>query len=260
MNSSPTSTPAHQFCRHCPAIKSSRSPQAGLRRVAKLAGLAVLTIGLPGSGGAIAQGTTQFYNSSTTLITDQTGLAVPVGTVTVGLYYAVAGTTDPSTLVLLKVTGIAPFAGRYTGGTAITPFTTPGGTTAVFEVRAWTGSYPSYEAAVASGDPLVGLGRSGLITRLTGHPASNPPLPPLALNAPGFSISIPQIPEPSTIALCLSGLGMLVCRQRRKSDKGGILNVQLLVKHRSICCRSRRPADPSQTGEAKRWLGSLGCA
>lgn len=168
--------------------------------------------------GALAQGTVNFQNTATTLIKYDPayngGVSVPVGSFTVGLYYGPAGTTDPTTMTLLGTAGIAPLAGRYAGGTITTPNTTAGGAAAVFEVRAWSGAFASYEAAVASGNPATFVGRSGLVTvAVTGNPAGTPPTSPATLGAPAFTVQ--PVPEPSTIALGLLGVGALLIRRRK---------------------------------------------
>jgi hypothetical protein len=176
--------------------------------------LLILSACVLATAGALAQGTVNFANTPTTLITSlSTGLGVPTGSMTVGLYYGVVGTTDPTIMTLLKTTGIAPVLGRYTGGTVTTPATTAGGAAAVFEVRAWSGAYASYEAAVAAGNSIVG--RSGLVNvAVTGNPAGVPPTAPAGLGAPAFTVAN-VVPEPSTIALGLLGLGALLIRRRK---------------------------------------------
>jgi hypothetical protein len=159
--------------------------------------------------GALAQGTVNFANTSTTGLITYNGANAAVGSLTVGLYYGVAGTTDPATLTLIKTTGIAA-PGRYLGGTA-TATSSAGGSAAVFEVRAWAGASVSYEAAVAAG---ADSGRSGLFNvAVLGNPTGTPPTPAATLGAPAFTVAV--VPEPSTIALGLLGLGALLIRRRK---------------------------------------------
>ncbi|HUL51055.1 MAG TPA: MYXO-CTERM sorting domain-containing protein [Candidatus Nitrosotalea sp.] len=173
------------------------------------------------ASGTLGQGTVNFQNTATTLIQYcENGVAIiaPVGSLTVGLYYGPAGTIDPTTMVLLATTGIGPVAGRYAGGTVTTPNTTAGGAAAVFEVRAWSGPYPSYEAALASGNPSISIGRSGLVTvPVTGNPSGVPPTTPATLGAPGFVPGpLGCVPEPPTFALSVLGLGALWLGHRRR--------------------------------------------
>lgn len=76
------------------------------------------------------------------------------------------------------------------------------------QVRAWAGTFASYEDAVAAG------GRTGFsnILRLTatGFP---PATPPNLTGLQGFQL----VPEPSTIALGVLGLGSLLLFRRRKA-------------------------------------------
>jgi len=170
---------------------------------------------------ATAQGTVAFNSTGAQVLYYDPAyngfVAVPVGSFTVGLYYGVAGTTDPSLLILLKTTGISPLPGRFIGGTVTTPATTAPGASAVFEVRAWSGPYASYEAAVASGDSSVGIGRSGLFNNPTGGGGA-PPGPPQSLVF--ANILVPIIPEPSTIGLWLMGaMSMLLLGRRKLSSQ-----------------------------------------
>lgn len=164
---------------------------------------------------AHAQGTVTFNSTGAQIFYSPAyngGAAVPVGSFTVGLYYGVTGTTDPTALVLLKTAGIGPLPGRFLGGTVTTPATTAPGASAVFEVRAWSGGFVSYEAALASGDPNVGIGRSGLFNNPTGGGGS-PAGPPQLLIFPNL---LAPIPEPSTVSLALlAAAGTLLFRRRR---------------------------------------------
>lgn len=169
---------------------------------------------------ALAQGTVNFASNGVQIYYDPTHVGppqtpAPVGSMTVGLYYAFAGTTDPLALTLIKTTGIGPVAGRFLGGTVTTPPTTAPGTPAVFEIRIWTGGFSSYEAAVASGDPNVWIGNSGLFTNPTGNPFSVPPGTPAALTFPNFGPV--AIPEPSTLVLFLSGAAAVLLQRRRRT-------------------------------------------
>jgi len=165
---------------------------------------------------ATAQGTVAFNSTGAQVFYDPAyngGAAVPVGGCTVGLYYGVTGTTDPTTLILLKTTGISPLPGRFIGGIVTTPATTAPGASAVFEVRAWTGPYASFEAATSSGNDLVDIGRSGLFNNPTGG-GGTPPGPPQSLVFANVLFS--KVPEPSVLTLGLpAAVSTLFFRRRR---------------------------------------------
>ncbi len=75
---------------------------------------------------------------------------------------------------------IAPASGRFNGGTRTTGAGTAPGQLATFQVRIWSHGtrYPTYEAALASGDPDVCVGASPSFLNATGGDGQ-PPLPPL---------------------------------------------------------------------------------
>jgi hypothetical protein len=177
--------------------------------------LLILTVCALSAVGALAQGTVNFASTGAQIFFDAAngGAAVPANAFTVGLYYGVTGTTDPATLALLSTRATGPVAGRFLGGTVTTPTTTAPGAAAVFEVRAWSTGYASYEAASASGLSTVFVGRSGLFNTTTGNPTSVPPGTPAALTFSNVAVS--PVPEPSTIALGLLGLGALLIRRRK---------------------------------------------
>jgi len=105
--------------------------------------------------------------------------------------------------------------GLFAGGTR--SLTIPAGPATV-QVRAWSGAFPSYEAAQAAalgGDPSVVTGRSNpLNITLTLAPTPPPSLVSAGLNQ--FGVSPAVVPEPSSIALGLLGLGAVVLFRRRK--------------------------------------------
>jgi MYXO-CTERM domain-containing protein len=77
------------------------------------------------------------------------------------------------------------------------------------QVRAWGGGYATYEEAVLAGAPI---GKSNLLTLTTTVNSTDPDIPALA-GLQGFAV---VVPEPSSIALGLLGLGALALIRRRK--------------------------------------------
>src|ERR1039457_1571073 len=61
----------------------------------------------------------------------------------------------------------------------------PGGTSAKFQVRAWSGGYATYEKALPHAGILIG--QSAVIVNPTGDPWGSPPAPPVSLLAGGLA-------------------------------------------------------------------------
>jgi hypothetical protein len=163
--------------------------------------------------GAFAQGTVQFINNASTLVSFQAGGAVPAG-YNIGLWYGVEGTADENALALIASTTTAA-PGRFVGGNVTTPDTTAGGGMAVFQIRAWESGFASYAAAFSGGG---NVGSSDLWTQITGN-ATPTDLPKQIVPPTGGFTGIDNVaivPEPSTIALGLLGLGALALFRRRK--------------------------------------------
>jgi hypothetical protein len=122
--------------------------------------LILLAIGLVCTLGAYAQGTINFANSVGQEQTNTaTGLKIPVGGFTYGLYYGIAGSVEAD-LTRIATTGVSPVSGRFTGGTVTTPNTTAPGAAAVVQIRAWTASFATYDrteqdARRAAGVPVL---------------------------------------------------------------------------------------------------------
>ena len=155
---------------------------------------------------APAQGTITFINNSSTLIEyaypSGDREPVPAGSFTVGLYYGVEGTTDHEALTLISSTGIvAP--GRFVGGLVTTPTTTPGGGMAVFQIRAWQATFPTYDTAFSSGG-LIGF--TAMWTQITGNATPTDLPKPIVPPTGGFTGMVIPIPEPSVVAI--SGLAL----------------------------------------------------
>jgi len=167
------------------------------------------------------QGRVQFANTGTTQITTNspTGASGPTtggNSYLFGLYIAPVGTVDPTafTMVGTATNGTVPVNnGRFNGGN---PFVIPGnnGEAIAFQIRAWTFSAgETYELAT---DPLAykGVSAIGQVTPTTGTAL----VPALFGTGPGQigGFSLQPIPEPSTIALGLLGLGAIALFRRRK--------------------------------------------
>ena len=169
------------------------------------------------------QGQFTFANDSTTRFT--TNNLGNVGNMTglnqfrIGLYTAAPGTANESlfTLVAVATNSSSPIAlGLFSYPES--PFTLAGnnGTPIAVQVRAWSlAAGASYEAAVGSANALTGKTPIGAITPAVGG------APPPALFGPGatFASGIQLtsiVPEPSSIALGLLGLGAIALFRRRK--------------------------------------------
>jgi hypothetical protein len=180
-----------------------------------------------------AQGTIQFANTSTTQMTtnsgptpppgqlpDRSGVTTGVNSYLVGLYIAPQGTADPNafTLVGTATNGTVPVNnGRFNGGI---PFAVPGNTgqTIAFQIRAWSFfAGATYEEAALNPVAYIGVSGIGQVTPVTISGA-----PPAALFGTGAGqlssgfVLTPNIPEPSSIALGLLGLGAIALFRRRK--------------------------------------------
>jgi hypothetical protein len=173
------------------------------------------------AAGAFAQGTVNFNNSSTSLVTygegPNAGSSLPTGGVfSVALYWAVQGTVDVNSFVQLGASaGIAPIPGRYSGGVRTTGAGTAPDGTGAFLVRAWsTADGASWEEA--SVKPGAWAGTSGIFESATGGGGSPATLPvALSGSALPFSVSLVPVPEPSVIMLGLAGAGLLWFRRKK---------------------------------------------
>jgi hypothetical protein len=188
--------------------------------------LAALSVGVVIS--ASAQGTLNFQNTTGTRLTNEAGANFPSGTTyKAGIYWGTQGTPEAS-LVLLPassngVTTTWATAGFFSGGTATFP--QPGGTQVAVQIRVWQATYADYAAALAGQvvNPSERLGKGIIQTFALGN-AGDPATPPQDLAAPGgggtpfqrFGVLPGIIPEPSSIALGLLGLGAIVLFRRRR--------------------------------------------
>jgi len=115
--------------------------------------LSVLAVSLISAMNLHAQGTIVFANSSTTYVVTNNpagGYGRAVGsTYHVALYWGPLGSTESD---LVQIGSAIPgfvVNGRFTGGNYTTPIDTAPGDYAMFEVRGWTGSYSTFEDALA---------------------------------------------------------------------------------------------------------------
>jgi hypothetical protein len=183
-----------------------------MKKLILIAALLTATVATYGQGQLI------FANAGPTRITNNlTGQSVVAGA-RVGLYVGNVG--DPAgslTLVATTPTVAVPQPGIFTGGT-VTLAGRIGGSQVAWQVRAWLAStvYASYEAAYAGalgGDNTVVIGQSGIHTiTLTEPPAGANSIANFGLEA----IRLSPVPEPSSIALGLLGLGAVALFRRRK--------------------------------------------
>jgi hypothetical protein len=166
---------------------------------------------------SFGQGILTFQNNTATRITNSvTGVASSTST-RVGLYVGNVGDPQGSLTFVTAVNCVVP--GTFNGGN----ITIPGFTGDVaLQVRAWLAStvYATYEAAYAAGlggDGSVFLGQSPVFT----HHLTTGVDTPININTnPGFlagsGIRLVPVPEPSSIALGLLGLGAVALFRRRK--------------------------------------------
>jgi len=182
---------------------------------------------------AYGQGTVNFntaaLNDPTTKITDSTGTPLS-GTAAWAQLYAAAGANQADSTLKAFGTPVNFRAGvnagyvqssGTAGGTTVNPSVnllsgTANGAVTV-EIRAWLASAGStYEAALASG---TGFGKSAPLTITStggGDPAAGPPnLPANLTGIKGFALTGGAVPEPSTIALGILGVGALLLRRRK---------------------------------------------
>jgi len=178
-----------------------------MKKTLLLCGLAVLAL----AGSVYGQGQVSMINSATTAVTLPGGTTGVPTTFNVQLWAGPAGTAE--TALTLAGTGTFVAPGRYNGG-AVTINGVAGGASAALQVRAWSGA-ATYAAAVTTQNAF--WGKSAVWTQVTGGPAPNPPT--AITGTPGvnaFTVTQNPIPEPSTIALGLLGLGAVALFRRRK--------------------------------------------
>lgn len=181
-----------------------------------------------------AQGNIQFVNNSQSyIVTNSISIGGASGraktdlAIRVQLYYGVAGSSESQLVPFGTPIGLSPVPGVFNGGlynlTGI-----PDGADATFQVRAWTGGYSSFDAAVlvyTSGESYVSYNKSPLWTQATGSTGGVPPYPVAMVNGPtGFNgLVLTIVPEPSAYALFGMGLLGLCVRPLRRFSKRSTL-------------------------------------
>jgi hypothetical protein len=182
----------------------------------------ILTVSLVvASLSAFGQGVLTFQNNAATRITNGvTGVSSANGAAgtQVGLYVGAVG-SPASSLTLATVTTLVAPGTFNAGNVTINGF---GAGDVALQVRAWLAGtvYASYEAAIAGqlgGDNSVLAAQTTVFT----HTLVTGVVQPNNLNAnPGFlansGIRLVPVPEPSSIALGLLGLGAVALFRRRK--------------------------------------------
>jgi hypothetical protein len=196
----------------------------------KLLLLAALTGSILASYG---QGTVVFNNNASPAFNLWTNNAVRTASnlmsgasaYRIGLYAAPSSGAAEGSLTLVGLATNAPLAGKFNGGSA---FVLPNGyavsSPLTFQIRAWSfaGGLSYEEALTASlSNPLdIALGVSLLGTTAGGGTTPGGPVPAGSLfgTNPGQvgAFEIRPIPEPSSIALGLLGLGAIALFRRKK--------------------------------------------
>jgi hypothetical protein len=191
--------------------------------------LLIACLSVMASVAAFGQGQVNFLNNAQTPIrtNNQAGAVgnmVGANQWRIGLYTAPQGTVNESLFTLVAVaTNSSLVGGRIGSGGGLVDLAGNTGTPIAYQVKAWSlSSGASYEAAVASGAGYGGKSPIGGVTPAVGG-APVPSLFSSTAGTPefvgqlsaGFDM-VPLVPEPSTIALGLLGLGAIVLFRRRK--------------------------------------------
>src|ERR1017187_5779360 len=164
---------------------------ATFQRIAQMRAVAAVAVALAVTNAAAPPGgTVNFGNhSSSQVINGKTSLPVSAAdNVRAALYWSPLAS---STFIQLGATVPVgtPLPGLYVGGTRTNGPATPGGSSAKFQVRAWSGGYATYETALPHAGILIG--QSAVIINPTGDLWGSPPAPPVSLLAGGlFSFTL----------------------------------------------------------------------
>jgi hypothetical protein len=121
-----------------------------------------------------------------------------------------ANPSTGATVVSFRTGAAAGYVNVGAEGARIIPGAAYGSQVTV-QIRAWTAGYATYELAAASVD--ASIGKSGLVTMGTTTGPTDQVIPRMV----GLtSFNIVPVPEPSSIALGLLGLGAIALMRRRK--------------------------------------------
>lgn len=180
--------------------------------------LLILITAVASTVGAYAQGELIFNNVTANRITNSvTGVAWASGPNSLVAVYGAAGGGQSEASLTIQLGCVTNLfaAGFFQGNTRATSL--PVGL-ATLQIRAWgsaNAAYPSYEAAFAGafgGDSTVVLGSSAPFNHTL--VANGVPGNPTGSGFQRFAVN--PVPEPSSIALGLLGLGAVALFRRRK--------------------------------------------
>jgi len=197
-----------------------------MKKLILLTALMALPMAMFGQGQVIFANSTspdsRFSTNSTPTppsgqLANQVGNLSGVNTYLIGLYTAAAGTTDES-LFILRLTATnrtGGAAGLFNGGNPATVNGIPINGTVAFQIRAWqtTTGLDTYENTTGQYK-----GKSAIGSVTGGDPAGGTPGGLFGVGA-GQVLGVvltPVVPEPSSIALGLLGLGAIALFRRRK--------------------------------------------
>jgi len=175
---------------------------------------------------AYGQGRVNFSNGSTTAITTNdnsggVGQISGAGNYYFGLYLGPSGSSESSLTLVLLATNTA-LSGRLSGGNPA-PLPAPWASGAspdptyplTFQIRGWSASAGlSYEAAQSAAGAFAGKSALGSVSPTSTPTAAAALFGTGAGQVGGFVLT--PVPEPSTIALGLLGLGAVALFRRRK--------------------------------------------
>lgn len=170
------------------------------------------------SSSVFGQGQVTLANNAGSLIRfldASAGAPVTAGSMTFQLMAGPAGSSEGSLTPLTPTTGVNTVAPGRIANAIVTVTQVAPGATGSFQILAFSSSFASYDAAVASGNPSAFVGKSEVFQSATSGSASPPPTPvSLAGRYAGFAVN--PVPEPSTIALGILGAGSLLFLRRKK--------------------------------------------
>jgi len=173
---------------------------------------------------AYAQGTVAFLNTGladTYKLSLSTGGFISGAQYRIGLYAGPQGTAEGSLVMVGSTLNAAPAgaAGYFSGGNPFALPTDPRwatGNTITFQLRAWTAANgANYETAIGTGSGVAGKSTLGTVT--LGGGTVQPGVLWTTSNPSGVTgFALTPVPEPSSIALGLLGLGAVALFRRKK--------------------------------------------